>query len=341
MKGTYSRKTIEQALGSFRDKRILVIGDVMIDSYLWGKVDRISPEAPVPVVSLHKRENRLGGAANVALNIRNLGGIPVLCTFTGKDEKGELLQTLLKEKGLDSTGVLASGHRMTTVKFRIIGNNTQMLRVDEETEHPLQERETELLAKKIGGIIRNGQADAIVFEDYDKGIIHPTLISQVMEIASHHGIPVAVDPKRKNFLAYRGVTLFKPNLKELHEGLKLDRLPANEDEIRQAVQILQKKIQAETVLATLGNRGIYYRSRKGGRGSHEGFVPGHVRDISDVSGAGDTVISLAVLGLAAGLPADLMAELCNLGGGIVCEQVGVVPVRLPTLKEEALKHLCK
>jgi D-glycero-beta-D-manno-heptose-7-phosphate kinase len=340
MQGMYSHQTIDKALGSFRGKRILVIGDVMIDAYLWGKVDRISPEAPVPVVSLSKRENRLGGAANVALNIQNLGGIPVLCTFTGKDEKGELFRSLIKDKGLDDEGVLAGGQRMTTVKFRIIGNNTQMLRVDEETEHPLQDAETAMLAEKIAGYIASGKADAIVFEDYDKGIIGPILIQQVTEVAARHGIPLAVDPKRKNFMSYKEVSLFKPNLKELREGLKLDTLPASEDEIRQAVQLLQKTIQSDTVLATLGSQGIYYHSRKGGQGSREGFIAGHVRNISDVSGAGDTVISLAALGLAAGLPTDLMAALCNLGGGIVCEHVGVVPVQLDTLKAEALKHLC-
>lgn len=340
MEGTYSSTTIEQALDSFRGKRILVIGDVMIDSYLWGRVDRISPEAPVPVVSLHKRENRLGGAANVALNIRNLGGVPVLCTFTGKDEKGELFRILLREKGLGGEGVLTSNNRMTTVKFRIIGNNTQMLRVDEETEHPLQDTETLQLAEKIAGMIGGGQIDAIVFEDYDKGVISPALIQQVVEQACQQGIPVAVDPKRKNFLAYRGVSLFKPNLKELREGLKLDTMPGSEEEIREAVQLLQKKIRAGTVMATLGNGGIYYRTRHGYRGSQEGFVAGQVRDISDVSGAGDTVISLAVLGLASGLPMGLMAELCNLGGGIVCEYVGVVPIRLETLRKEAMRHLC-
>jgi D-glycero-beta-D-manno-heptose-7-phosphate kinase len=336
----YSSSTIGQAFESFRGKRVLVIGDVMIDAYLWGRVERISPEAPVPIVSLHKRENRLGGAANVALNIRNLGGIPVLCTFTGDDEKGRLFNTLSEENGLVTSGVIPSGDRMTTVKFRIIGNNTQMLRVDEETENPLTGDQTSRLLEKISGFLENRQTDAIVFEDYDKGVISPALIREVTGMAYRQGIPVAADPKRKNFLAYKGVTLFKPNLKELREGLKLDDPLAGNEEIRKAAIELQEKLQAGIIMTTLGSKGIFFRSADGPDGPMEGFVKGFARDISDVSGAGDTVISLAALGLAGGLEVGLMAALCNLGGGLVCEHVGVVPVNRETLMAEALKHLC-
>ena len=229
----YDPNTIEQVFESFAGKRILVIGDVMIDSYLWGKVERISPEAPVPIVSLHRREYRLGGAANVALNIQNLGGIPVLCGITGQDEKGVLFLRLLKEKNLEPNGIIASKKRITTVKFRIIGNNTQMLRVDEEDDRPLQPQEIKLVLKRVEALVEEGRPDAIVFEDYDKGLIDPGLIRSVLALAKRRGIPVAADPKKKNFMAYKGVSLFKPNLKELREGLKLDgKLETHEDLFR-------------------------------------------------------------------------------------------------------------
>lgn len=336
----YSTETIDRAFESFRGKRVLVIGDVMIDAYLWGRVDRISPEAPVPIVSLHKRENRLGGAANVALNIINLGGVPLLCTVTGDDEKGTLFSELLKENGLSAGGLMTGKGRKTTVKFRIIGNNTQMLRVDEETEHPLTEEESAGLTEMILDLLDKRQADAIVFEDYDKGVISPPLIRRVVDKARELGIPVAVDPKRRNFMEYRGVSLFKPNLRELQEGLKLDEVPEDREQVRRAVTELQSRLQAGTILATLGGKGLFLRTLDGSDAPREKFVAGFSRDISDVSGAGDTVISLAALGLAARLDAGLMAALCNLGGGLVCEHVGVVPVNRETLLAEARRHLC-
>lgn len=338
IKRMYDPNTIEQVFESFAGKRILVIGDVMIDSYLWGKVERISPEAPVPIVSLHRREYRLGGAANVALNIQNLGGIPVLCGITGQDEKGALFLRLLKEKNLEPNGIIASKERITTVKFRIIGNNTQMLRVDEEDDRPLQPQEIKLVLKRVEALVEEGRPDAIVFEDYDKGLIDPGLIRSVLALAKRRGIPVAADPKKKNFMAYKGVSLFKPNLKELREGLKLDGKLETREDIRAAVQGLQDKLEPGIIMATLSDKGIYYSQRDGV--TTDGFFPGHVRNIADVSGAGDTVISVAVLSLAGGVETGLMTALCNLAGGLVCEYVGVVPVNKQAFKEEALRLLC-
>ncbi len=335
------KNTITSIFHAFEGKKFLIIGDVMIDSYLWGSVDRVSPEAPVPIVALNRRESRLGGAANVALNIQNMGGVPVLCSVIGKDDKSELFLELLKKQELTSQGILTSEHRLTTVKFRVFGNNVQMLRVDEEVAHGLHPAESAMLLKRITGFLEARGIDAIVFEDYDKGIISPWLIGEVMKLARQYDVPVVVDPKRKNFTQYHGVTLIKPNLKELREGLNLNGELLNPEQIHKAVLALQDKLEVEIVLATLSDKGIYY-SRRSADGSREsGNIPAYIRDVADVSGAGDTVIGLAALCVATGTPVELMARICNLGGGLVCEMVGVVPVNKDKLLFEALKKFCQ
>ncbi len=331
------KNTITRLFHSFQDKKLLIIGDVMIDAYLWGSVDRVSPEAPVPIVTLNRRESRLGGAANVAMNIQNLGGIPVLCSVIGSDSKGALFQELLEEEGLTSEGIITSEDRLTTVKFRVFGNNVQMLRVDEEVVHALKKEESDRLMKKIRDLLATNGIDAIVFEDYDKGVISPPMIEQVLELAGQHDVPVVVDPKKKNFSHYRGVTLIKPNLKELREGLNLNGELVGPEQINKAVLALQDKLQVETVLATLSDKGIYYSRRHANGDRESGSIPAYIRDVADVSGAGDTVISLAALCVASGASVELMARVCNLGGGLVCELVGVVPVNKDKLLFEALK----
>ncbi len=335
------KNTITRLFHSFEGKKLLIIGDVMIDAYLWGSVDRVSPEAPVPIVTLNKRESRLGGAANVAMNIQNMGGIPVLCSVIGSDSKGELFLELLDEEGLTNEGIITSDNRLTTVKFRVFGNNVQMLRVDEEVAHYLKEDEAKKLMNKITGLINSNGIDAIVFEDYDKGVISPTLIESVLKLAGKHDIPVVVDPKKKNFSQYKGVTLIKPNLKELREGLNLNGELIGPEQINKAVLALQDKLEVEIVLATLSDKGIYYSRRTANGNSETGSIPAYIRDVADVSGAGDTVISLAALCVAVGTPVELMARICNLGGGLVCEMVGVVPVNKDKLLFEALKKFCQ
>lgn len=335
------KNTITRLFHSFEGKKLLIIGDVMIDSYLWGSVDRVSPEAPVPIVTLNKRENRLGGAANVALNIQNLGGIPVLCSMIGNDSKSELFFELLEEQGLTAEGIFTSEHRLTTVKFRVFGNNAQMLRVDEEVTKSLREEESQKLLGKIITMLDSNGIDAIVFEDYDKGVISPTLIAEVLKQAGRHDVPVVVDPKKKNFLHYEGVSLIKPNLKELRDGLNLNGELIGPEQIQKAVLALQDRLNVQTVLATLSDKGIFY-SHKTPDGKHEsGSIPAYIRDVADVSGAGDTVISLAALCVASKAPVELMARICNLGGGLVCELVGVVPVNKDKLLFEALKKFCR
>ena len=314
--------------------KVLIIGDVMVDSYLWGRVERISPEAPVPIVAVQKRESRLGGAANVALNIRAMGADATLLTVVGDDMKGREFGAMLSQSGISDAGVVYSHRRVTTTKFRIIGNLVQMLRVDEEMDHNLGPEDMENLIRKFDTLMEESHVDAIIFQDYDKGVISPELIDHVVARATEKGIPVAVDPKQRNFMEYKGVSLFKPNLKELREGMKLDHMPQDEALYAAASQ-LQEILGTEIILVTMSERGVYIRRKKDGR-IEEHQVAAHVRSISDVSGAGDTVISLAALCLACGLGLEDIASISNRAGGLVCEQVGVVPVDRDRLLDELL-----
>jgi len=332
----FDKEKISELFNSFNKLNVLIIGDVMVDSYLWGDVDRISPEAPVPVVSITKRENRLGGAANVALNIKSMGANPILCSVVGNDTKGDEFISLLEKQEMETVGILKSDKRITTTKFRVIGNNMQLLRVDEEIDSFLEEIDRKKLFETFIEISREKKIDVIVFQDYDKGVIDEELISRVVEKAGELGIPVAVDPKRRNFLSYKGVTLFKPNLKELSEGLKIEIDRKNTEQLKDAVSDLKSKINAGIVMITLSEDGIFVEYNDNGEKEIRLF-PSYVRAISDVSGAGDTVISVASLCLAAGSDAATMANIANLAGGLVCEEVGVVPVDKEKLLRETLK----
>ena len=304
----------------------------MIDSYLWGKVNRISPEAPVPIVAVAKKERRLGGAANVALNVQALGANPILCSVIGVDIEGQAFMDLLKKQKLSQKGILKSRDRITTVKTRIMGNNAQLLRVDEEEEDDISASETQQLLTLISYIIIHDKIDVVIFEDYNKGLLNSKLISKVVELCRSKGIPTCVDPKKKNFNSYKGVSLFKPNLKELREGIKLDISGDNINELQRAISSYRVKQKIETVLVTLAEKGVVTNSRK-----LKEHVPAHIRSIADVSGAGDTVISVASLCRALDCSDVLTAAIANLSGGLVCEQIGVVPVIKEQLLEEALK----
>lgn len=331
-KPTVKKEYIREIFRSFNNLNVLIIGDVMIDSYLWGKVSRISPEAPVPIVAVSKKERRLGGAANVALNIQALGANPILCSAIGVDHEGLAFLDLLKSQKLSQKGILKCRDRITTVKTRVIGNNSQLLRVDEEVESDILPSETQQLLMLISHIIQHDKIDVIIFEDYNKGLITPKLISKVVELAKSKGIPTCVDPKKKNFHAYKGVSLFKPNLKELREGLKLDVDGDNIGELQRAVSSFRVKQKAETVMVTLAEKGIITNSR-----SVKEHIEAHIRSIADVSGAGDTVISVAALCRALNCKDYITAAMANLSGGLVCEEVGVVPIDKSRLFEEALK----
>ncbi|HNP98364.1 MAG TPA: bifunctional ADP-heptose synthase [Bacteroidia bacterium] len=322
--------SIPELFAAFSKLNVLIIGDVMIDAYLWGKVERISPEAPVPIVSISKKENRMGGAANVAINVQALGGTPILCSVIGSDSNGRLFIELLQQLDMPSEGILHSNDRPTTVKTRVIGNNHQMLRVDEERDEDITTAERKLLLNRIENILSRKNIDVIIFEDYDKGVINKSLIDAVVKKARHLGIPVAVDPKKRNFNHYKNVSLFKPNLKELREGMKLDLEKGKLHEVQDAVKKLCTEHHIDTALVTLSDRGVLIRE-----GESDELIPAHVRNIADVSGAGDTVISVAAMCLALNTSPHLLASLANLAGGLVCEKVGVVPIEKQQLLEEA------
>lgn len=321
---------INQIFEAFNTLRVLVIGDVMLDSYVWGKVERISPEAPVPVVNVHHREYRLGGAGNVLLNVQSLGAEAIICSVIGNDSAGNLLENSLVEKGLNCEGLIRSNERITTIKERIIAGSQQVVRIDTETDKPILRSESEKLIAKAKELIPACQV--IIFEDYDKGVLTQETIAEITNFANAHNVPTVVDPKKRNFLAYNNTTLFKPNLKELREGLKIDFNADSRAELLTTVQTLKAALNIKGALITLSERGVFI--------DFEGEIhqlPAHIRQIADVSGAGDTVISIAACCVALGLSPKTIAGISNLGGGLVCELVGVVPIDKNLLKAEALK----
>ncbi|KAF0200362.1 MAG: ADP-heptose synthase bifunctional sugar [Bacteroidetes bacterium] len=333
-----SPEKIKEAFAGFEGKHVLILGDVMIDSYLRGKVDRISPEAPVPVVLLSKRENMLGGAANVALNVRSLGAVPLLCSVIGQDHRAQDFIDLLQHDGISDVGIIRSTDRITTIKFRIIGNNYQMLRVDEEIDTDLAHSDEILLIQKAKEQLESHNISVIIFQDYNKGVLTPFVIDSILALAATRGIPVVVDPKKKNFNAYKGVELFKPNLKELREGLKTDVDASDIESLRKASAMLRQQQSVRSIMVTLSEKGVYLNREVDGK-PVEVLIPAHFRNISDVSGAGDTVISIASLCLAANLSPELTVALSNLAGGLVCEHVGVVPIDKNRLFSEAMLML--
>jgi len=323
-------KTIAQIFSSFEKLNVIIIGDVMIDNYLWGKVERISPEAPVPIVSVQKKESRLGGAANVAINVQALGANPILCSVIGGDPNGRVFLDLLQQLNLSSEGLIQSNERPTTIKTRVIGNNHQMLRVDEEREEDINASERKQLINRITTIVSKKKINVIIFEDYDKGLINKSLIEQIVKLARQKSIFVTADPKKRNFNHYRNIDLFKPNLKELRDGMKIDLEKNNNAELIAAVKKLSSEHKIDNVLVTLSDKGVLIMNDK-----FDKVIPAHYRNITDVSGAGDTVISVASLCLATGTDAVTLAALSNLAGGLVCEKVGVVPIEKNQFLEEA------
>jgi rfaE bifunctional protein kinase chain/domain len=329
-----NKNEIVNLFKSFNNQNVMIIGDVMIDSYYFGKVDRISPEAPVPIVSVNGKDSRLGGAANVALNIKALGANPILCSVIGNDREGERFNNLMKKENLSTEGIITSEERITTVKTRIIGNKHQVLRVDSENDFMLSDKEDSALYSKIQDIITNKKVNVVIFQDYDKGVITPSLINKVVALCNEKNIPTAVDPKKRNFNEFKGVTLFKPNLKELKEGLNKEINPAVPAEVESAINELNDLLNNKINFITLSEHGVFIKSD-----ATKKQIPAHIRSIADVSGAGDTVISVASLCLALNQPISMIAEIANLAGGLVCESVGVVPVDKDLLLTEAIDNL--
>jgi D-glycero-beta-D-manno-heptose-7-phosphate kinase len=324
---------IQQLFQRFSSLTVLIVGDVMIDAYLWGRVDRISPEAPVPVVHVKTKEHRLGGAANVALNVKGLGAKAIICSVVGDGTKGDVFRKTSRENGFSTEGIIDSTERMTTMTTRVISGGHHIVRIEEITT-PLSATDERNLLNCISQILERQKIDVIIFEDYNKGVLTVRVITTILAWAAERGIQTAVDPKHENFFAYKGCTLFKPNLKELSEGLKRHIDKNDPDSLQSAIVELQGVLQNKITMVTLSEAGVI--TSEGDQFFRE---PAHPREILDVSGAGDTVISVAALCLAAGLPASDGARLANLAGGLVCEKVGVAPVESDALMNEAIKEL--
>ncbi len=316
----------------FSHQSVLILGDVMLDSYVYGQVNRISPEAPVPIVSVKTKEERLGGAANVAQNVLSLGAKPLVCSVVGSDMEGRALERMMAHQGMETSGIVRSPKRPTTVKHRILAGSQHLLRVDSEIDSPIGEEDTDKLKASIQKLL--SKASVIVFEDYDKGVLHPELIQWVIQQARQMGIPTVVDPKKRNFLSYAHCSLFKPNLKELQEGLAITIDPTNMESLKLSARTLLEKMPTERLLLTLSEYGVFITDHQTPL-----HIPAHKREIADVSGAGDTVVSIAALALACGAELGLLAGLANLGGGLVCEYLGVVPISKNRLFEEAKRLL--
>ena len=325
---------LNQLFDGFANTKIGVVGDIMLDTYWWGSVDRISPEAPVPIVSLQRKETRVGGAANVALNLRALGAPTTLFAVMGMDAEAKELNTLLKAEGINTDYIHSSASRVTTNKVRIMGRNQQMMRLDHENTHDINEAESKALLENFYAYVEKEQPSLILLEDYNKGVLTKEVIKSIISYCNQKGILTAVDPKQKNFLAYQNCTIFKPNLKEVKEGLKLDIPTVDLSHMHQVHAALQASLHHTVSFITLSEHGVFYAQE-----NKEALIPTHIRNIADVSGAGDTVIAVASLVYAHSRDMALAAEIANIAGGLVCEIVGTAPIDKTLLANEVKKIL--
>ena len=314
---------------AFSGMRIGIVGDLMLDTYMWGRVDRVSPEAPVPVVVLDHKEFRAGGAGNVALNCRSLGANVSLFSVCGNDEDARLLLDLLNAQQVQTGGVIKSSERITTSKTRIISRNQQMLRLDAEMTTSVSARDEAALLAKLNDFVADESPAVIIFEDYNKGVLTDKLIREMISLCRKSGVITAVDPKRQHFFSYAGADIFKPNMKEVKEALNLlvdEVTPGVFEKIHNELHL---QLGHNISFITLSDKGVYYQQDDQG-----GIIPSHLRNIADVSGAGDTVIAVASMVYAATRNILLMAEVANIAGGLVCEEVGTVPISAQKLQHE-------
>ena len=311
--------------------RVAVLGDLMLDTYFFGQVDRVSPEAPVPVVAHQRQEERIGGAGNVALNFKSLGADVQLISIVGSDAPGQILRDLLTEQAVGTDLLFADPNRPTTRKTRVLDRNKQLLRLDHESVAELSpEMETQILAQLTKYLISE-RPQLLVLEDYNKGMLTPSLIESVIRTCRSLNIVTAVDPKKNNFFAYRGVDLFKPNWREVADALNISGDPSPSS-LEQVHQQLHERLDHAVSLITLSDKGIFYQTD-----SQTEWLNCFKRNVVDVSGAGDTVIAIAAAAYALTKDASIMANLANLAGGLVCEQVGTSPIDRKRLEQESIK----
>jgi len=319
----------DKLFNQFATVKIGVVGDVMLDTYWWGHVERISPEAPVPVVSLDKKEYRIGGAGNVALNLAALGATVNIFSVIGRDDDGNVLREMLNKNSIGNAYLLASSDRITTNKARIMSRNQQMMRLDNETTLDLASPDEDSIINAVAKYIETERPQVIIFEDYNKGVLTSNVISAIIELCKKNKIVTAVDPKRKNFFSYKDVDIFKPNLKEVREGLNLLVDQINLVTLQGIHEQLEEKLHHHISFITLSDKGVFFQDNKEAK-----IIPSHLRNIADVSGAGDTVIAVAALIYSLTKNVELMASVANLAGGLVCEEVGTVAVNKRSLLNE-------
>ncbi len=316
---------VKSLLNQFTDKHILVIGDVMLDKYIWGSVHRISPEAPVPVVHVERTNHHSGGAANVARNICGLGGNVTLIGLTGTDDSGKLLKSILAEDEGISCQLLSEDGRQTTVKTRIMAQGQQVVRLDRENNSTPIPATVEALKQVISNSLDT--SDGVILQDYNKGVFTIDLIQWIMDQSRGKSIPVYVDPKKRHFSTFAGARLFKPNLSEFFSSVD------DETDFETAGEFFRSKNGFELLLITLGEKGMSLFSED------ELFqIATKAREVHDVSGAGDTVIATFALSDVCGSDPGESARLSNLAAGRVCEEVGVIPIDKDSLMEIVNHH---
>ncbi|MBU3715401.1 MAG: carbohydrate kinase, partial [Ferruginibacter sp.] len=283
-----SKYDFDALFKSISEIKIGVIGDVMLDTYWWGKVDRISPEAPVPIVTVSKKEERIGGAGNVALNLKSLESKVHAISVTGEDQDGKLLKDLFVSNGIQTDYIIQSKERITTNKIRIISRNQQMMRLDAEITQNLVDEDEDRLIKVFTKYVEIEKPDLVILEDYNKGVLTQKIIREVIQICKNNGVLTAVDPKRKNFFEYQHVDIFKPNLGEAKSALNIISDASDKQQLEEIHTILHQQLHHDISLITLSEKGIFYQHQDKAH-----IIPTHIRNIADVSGAGDTVIAVA------------------------------------------------
>lgn len=320
---------IESVFNNFAEKKVIIIGDAMVDSYVWGKVERVSPEAPVPVISVIKREYRPGGAANVALNIQALGATPLLFSIIGNDENGRILRSFLTSHSVSDNGIFIDNDRVTTLKSRIFVNNELISRIDDESLNYISREIENAIVSAVLHQIEINQIDLILFVDYDKGVLTPSLFKAVNDLARQKGIPTAVDPKIRNFKDYKNITLFKPNFEEFTNGMNVIIEKDDILTLQEKVLSLNNEMNIQITLVSLSELGVLLVYDSG-----TFYFQATSDMVADVSGAGDTVFSVAALAFVSGADCELMAKIANFAGGLVCMEKGVTPINKNRLYNE-------
>lgn len=325
-----SEKRLLQLKKNFKGKRIAIIGDMMLDIYFWGDVKRISPEAPVPVLEVENEFYRFGGAANCALNINSLSGVAEPIGVIGYDNYGTIFNSLLSEQKINHYGIIEDDSRPTTAKTRVIADSQHIVRIDKESKETINKNIQNKIFEYLKSIIKN--LDGIILQDYNKGVLSSSLISQIIELANKNRILITVDPKFNNFFEYKNVTVFKPNRKEAEDilGMKI----RTDIDVSFAGNTLLKKLNPKNILLTLGEGGIAVFEK----GKPEKRMPTKARKVADVSGAGDTVISTLTIALAAGANIYEASYLANYAGGLVCEEVGIIPIEIDKLFDTVIRE---